>query len=905
MISFQIYMQYQRLPKNIPTPAEASEEMSPEQQQTRDDDVIVEEVIEEEDAQSETLTDDVEKQTEKTASTKQVGCDDVIVEEVVEVEDDKAEAGEDTLVEDKKVEGDDIRVEEVVEVKETGTKKKKIENDSMAEEVPEEEDAQNEKVTNDVEKEGADNVIVEEVVEVGDYGKAEAGVETSVEEKKVEGDVIIVEKVVEVEETGTEEKKIENDSIVEEVADKGEKGHVANKGDESSHSNDVAIEEVIEENIETITDRVEKQLEENKNDSIVDNMEKKEDTNMGNNNDNVGVVESNVEDIDGVIGGAQEALKTETDTGKDEGNVSCVSIPEGNWQVVDEIANDSVNEAADTPKDELAEDHNSTEKHLDATNESENAGRVDDSVECDKDRSKGNDDRNENARISIGDGNWVVVDEVGADAEIEKDDNMGNISSDKGDNDMGIERGTGEKLDRPGDSNAGKVSDTPGNVRESKDLDVDKVGSSEETAKPSGTKPLTYAEIEGLASRKLKEVVKTTDLKSQISENKDTISSTSEGVASGEIVVETPGKCEATGTHIADQETVEVPGEYKDVDSAREQIDAVIEHGEECQNINSNTAQTVSGDESQEKSGTVLTESCMNSVVSAETALKHWSETSQKLAKEIAEAEEDLQQSKITRSDQRKNSSEVNKKEEDMVDKELAHEDGQALEKAVEDITKKSAGNVEVAADGSDADLLQSQDHEVQEVSDIREDLDTVLDNVTGVSEGKDRQVINTDTTDLDTEKESKDLKIIDGENDGPKDSDSKDIPENSENDSNTKDPEADDAPKDPGTKDESKGDSVEDSEVRYLGWLVVGSPSLGFGSWGGNQRCQQGRYTFSRYEMAVALFPHLKMDEKTKRELVLCVLYFAYTVFPRLDALHILASSAHIDAGWSGRNTF
>ena len=28
-------------------------------------------------------------------------------------------------------------------------------------------------------------------------------------------------------------------------------------------------------------------------------------------------------------------------------------------------------------------------------------------------------------------------------------------------------------------------------------------------------------------------------------------------------------------------------------------------------------------------------------------------------------------------------------------------------------------------------------------------------------------------------------------------------------------------------------------------------------------------------------------------------------TVFPRLDALHVLDASAHFDAGWSGRNTF
>ena len=29
------------------------------------------------------------------------------------------------------------------------------------------------------------------------------------------------------------------------------------------------------------------------------------------------------------------------------------------------------------------------------------------------------------------------------------------------------------------------------------------------------------------------------------------------------------------------------------------------------------------------------------------------------------------------------------------------------------------------------------------------------------------------------------------------------------------------------------------------------------------------------------------------------------HTVFPRLDALHVLDASAHFDAGWSGRNTF
>ena len=28
-------------------------------------------------------------------------------------------------------------------------------------------------------------------------------------------------------------------------------------------------------------------------------------------------------------------------------------------------------------------------------------------------------------------------------------------------------------------------------------------------------------------------------------------------------------------------------------------------------------------------------------------------------------------------------------------------------------------------------------------------------------------------------------------------------------------------------------------------------------------------------------------------------------TVFPGLDALHVLDASAHFDAGWSGRNTF
>ena len=35
--------------------------------------------------------------------------------------------------------------------------------------------------------------------------------------------------------------------------------------------------------------------------------------------------------------------------------------------------------------------------------------------------------------------------------------------------------------------------------------------------------------------------------------------------------------------------------------------------------------------------------------------------------------------------------------------------------------------------------------------------------------------------------------------------------------------------------------------------------------------------------------------------------LHKCHTVFPRLDvdALHILDTSAHFDAGWSGRNTF
>ena len=28
-------------------------------------------------------------------------------------------------------------------------------------------------------------------------------------------------------------------------------------------------------------------------------------------------------------------------------------------------------------------------------------------------------------------------------------------------------------------------------------------------------------------------------------------------------------------------------------------------------------------------------------------------------------------------------------------------------------------------------------------------------------------------------------------------------------------------------------------------------------------------------------------------------------TIFPRLDALHVLDASAHFDAGWSGRNMF
>ena len=30
-----------------------------------------------------------------------------------------------------------------------------------------------------------------------------------------------------------------------------------------------------------------------------------------------------------------------------------------------------------------------------------------------------------------------------------------------------------------------------------------------------------------------------------------------------------------------------------------------------------------------------------------------------------------------------------------------------------------------------------------------------------------------------------------------------------------------------------------------------------------------------------------------------------AVTVFPRLDALHVLDASTHFDAGWGGRNTF
>ena len=33
--------------------------------------------------------------------------------------------------------------------------------------------------------------------------------------------------------------------------------------------------------------------------------------------------------------------------------------------------------------------------------------------------------------------------------------------------------------------------------------------------------------------------------------------------------------------------------------------------------------------------------------------------------------------------------------------------------------------------------------------------------------------------------------------------------------------------------------------------------------------------------------------------------IWFIGTVFPRLDALHVLDASAHFDAGWSGRNTF
>ena len=31
----------------------------------------------------------------------------------------------------------------------------------------------------------------------------------------------------------------------------------------------------------------------------------------------------------------------------------------------------------------------------------------------------------------------------------------------------------------------------------------------------------------------------------------------------------------------------------------------------------------------------------------------------------------------------------------------------------------------------------------------------------------------------------------------------------------------------------------------------------------------------------------------------------YDYTVFPQLDALHILDTSARFDAGWSGHNTF
>ena len=34
-------------------------------------------------------------------------------------------------------------------------------------------------------------------------------------------------------------------------------------------------------------------------------------------------------------------------------------------------------------------------------------------------------------------------------------------------------------------------------------------------------------------------------------------------------------------------------------------------------------------------------------------------------------------------------------------------------------------------------------------------------------------------------------------------------------------------------------------------------------------------------------------------------VTIYKNTVFPQLDALHVLDASAHFDAGWSGRNTF
>ena len=34
-------------------------------------------------------------------------------------------------------------------------------------------------------------------------------------------------------------------------------------------------------------------------------------------------------------------------------------------------------------------------------------------------------------------------------------------------------------------------------------------------------------------------------------------------------------------------------------------------------------------------------------------------------------------------------------------------------------------------------------------------------------------------------------------------------------------------------------------------------------------------------------------------------ILHFFDTVYPRLDALHVLDTSARFDARWSGRNTF